>query len=115
MNTVRMRLEARESESGGSLIELVIATAIAIVLVGAVMHITVHSSKVRKADEELRLAWSACRNIVEEVRILPVDQIPALNGQGFDVPSSQAAIFCMTTLRGTSDERSLRSARSGQK
>ena len=86
MTTIPSMLEERNKEAGGSLIELIIATSIALVLVSAVMHISVHSSKVRKADAEIHLAWSACRNVIEEVRTLPVSQILALNGTGFDVP-----------------------------
>ncbi len=75
----------RRSEAGGSLVELAVAMAVTVVLIGAVMHMCVYNAKTRRLDNELRLALGACENTLEEARSLPIDEIPLLNGQNFDV------------------------------
>lgn len=85
MISLRTSDPSRSSETGGSLVELAIAMVVAVVLIGAVMHMCVYNAKTHRLDNELRLALVACENTLEEARSLPIDEIPLLHGQNFDV------------------------------
>jgi type II secretory pathway pseudopilin PulG len=92
----------RRSETGGSLVELTIAIAVTVVLIGAVMHMCVYNAKSRKLDDELRLALSSCENVLEEARSLQLDEIPLLDGQNFDVLGRNGEPGGLAPVKGAS-------------
>jgi type II secretory pathway pseudopilin PulG len=80
-----------DRESGTSLIELMFGTVIVITLLLAVSTMIIALSRARRAAEERNLAMVACRNVVEQLRDMPVTQLPALHGTGFDVQGVNGA------------------------
>ena len=52
----------------------------------AILSVVLQSSKTRRLDSEINLAFVACRNNLDELRSIPFAQLAAMDGQGFDVP-----------------------------
>ena len=72
-------------EEGISLIELMISILAAVVILGAVLSASLQHASERKSNAELNLALLACTNNLEELRSIPFDQLPARDGDDFDV------------------------------
>ncbi|MCH7477127.1 MAG: hypothetical protein IIA14_03380 [SAR324 cluster bacterium] len=79
------------SEQGASLLELMIATLVALVLLGAVLSLVIQQAHQRQANTESSLALSAALNNLEQLRTVPATTLLTLNGTGFDVPGSNGA------------------------
>lgn len=79
-------LPPRSTETGVGLVEVAIGAVVLATLLGAILSATVHPHRLRQSDGELRLAFTACRNVLGELRSVPFSEIPTLDGVGFDVP-----------------------------
>ena len=73
-------------EEGISLLELMISILAAVVILGAVLSAALHHASERKSNAELNLALVACTNNLEEMRSIPFEDLPGLDGEGFDIP-----------------------------
>lgn len=93
----------RYREVGNSLVELVIGSAIAIAALVAVLSTCLHHHKLRAADAELSLVFSACRNSLEDLRTIPFNELPAMHGVGFDVPAANGTPGGVQPLPGDAD------------
>ena len=78
-------------EQGTSLLEVMIATAVALVLLGAVLSVVIQQGRQRQANTESSLALSAALNNLEQLRTVPATTLLTLNGTGFDAPGSNGA------------------------
>ena len=85
------RESQRSPEKGASLVELLVGTVAIVVVLGATISTTVQSSKLRKDDTELRLAFAAAKNNIEELRTIPFAELPGMHERGFDVPAVNGA------------------------
>lgn len=94
---------SRDGQRGSSLIELMVVTVACVLVVGAALSMTTHQARQRKADQEVRLAMLACRNSLEELRSLPVPDLPTINGVGFDVPGKNGNPGGLTPVPGDKD------------
>jgi hypothetical protein len=68
-----------------SLIELMLLLAATAVFVSALLSGVVALGSERHLREERLLAFGACRNVLEDLRRTPVDQLPAADGRAFAV------------------------------
>lgn len=98
-----MHKQAPKNESGASLTELMIGLVVCVLVVGAALSMTVHQARLRKSDSEVELAMRACRNSLEELRSLPADDLPTMDGVGFDVPGTNGAPGGLTPVPGDTD------------
>ena len=78
-------------EQGTSLLEVMIATLVALVLLGAVLSVVIQQGRQRQTHTESSLALSAALNNLEQLRSVPATTLLALNDTGFDVPGSNGA------------------------
>ena len=78
-------------EQGASLLEVMIATLVALVLLGAVLSVVIQQGRQRQANTESSLALSAALNNLEQLRSVPATTLITLNDTGFDVPGSNGA------------------------
>ena len=101
--TVRPVLPLPAADSGVSLVEFMIALGASVLIIGSTLAMTVHNAKLRKVDEEVHLALSACRNNLEEMRSLPLTSLPALHGTGFDVPGPNGEPGGLAPVAGDAD------------
>ncbi|MFQ5505081.1 MAG: hypothetical protein ACE5F1_09835 [Planctomycetota bacterium] len=90
-------------ECGSSLIELMIGSSFVAAVLIAIVYAVVRLSGLRRVDQELDMAFVACRNNLEELRNLPFTQVPAMQGVGFDVPSPGGSPGGLTPLPGDAD------------
>lgn len=74
-----------------------------VVVIGATLAMTIRHAKHRKADEELHLAFIACQNNLEELRSVPIDQLPSMHGKGFDVPGRNGVAGGLRAVDGDED------------
>ncbi len=93
----------RSTESGTSLIEVMIATLTCLVLVGAVLTIVTQQGRHRQVVAERSLALSAVVNNLERVRTLSDAEIAALDGVGFDIPGANGDPGGLEPRTGDSD------------
>ncbi len=85
------------------LVELVFATAVALVVGGAVVTTTVRQSAHRAVNLETTLATNAITDVFARVRAAPFADLPSLDGTGFDVPSHGGHPAGLTPLPGDPD------------
>ena len=67
------------------LIELLMATVVSVIGLLTILTGVVQSAKLRRIDEETSIAFAACRETLDEIRNIPISQLPTLTGVGFDV------------------------------
>ena len=58
----------------------------------------------RRSNEQLNMAFLACRNALEDLRALPFADLPAMNGQGFDVPGFNGEPGALVPMPGDVDQ-----------
>lgn len=75
----------RRGERGMSLVELMMATVLIVVGLVAITDSCLRLHSLQRVDGELDLAARACRDQLEQLRMLPFVQLPARDGTGFDV------------------------------
>lgn len=85
MHAMRTLAGSRCAETGESLIELMLLLAATAVFVSSLLSGVVALGSERHLREERLLAFDACRNVLEDLRRTPVEQLPAANGRGFAV------------------------------
>lgn len=76
--------------------------AAAILILGSVTAVTQHAAQRRVHGEQI-LAMTTCRNVLEQLRSLPVTELPALHGTGFDVPGPDGQPGGLLCVPGDSD------------
>jgi hypothetical protein len=90
-------------QRGSSLVELMIGAALVFVALQSVTLTMVSQGNLRRTSEEQSLAMVACRNNLEAVRNLPLAELPALHGAGFDVPDLAGHPGVLQPLAGDED------------
>jgi hypothetical protein len=90
-------------EEGISLLELMISILAAVVILGAVLSASLHHASERKSNAELNLALVACTNNLEEMRSIPFEDLPGLDGEGFDIPGINGEPAGLQPLPGDLD------------
>lgn len=93
----------RPDEGGSTLIELVSALAFALFLLGAAISGVASHQAQRRAHGERILAMSACRNTLERLRSVAIDDLESYDGQGFDVPGRNGEAGGLPPLPGDAD------------
>jgi hypothetical protein len=79
-------LAAQRSRAGGfCLPELLVGVVVAVLGLGGALMATVAAARLRRADQELTLAFHACRKRIEELRDVPYASLVAQHGTGFAV------------------------------
>ena len=73
------------AEAGMTLIELTMSVILVSLLIISVVKLASSQASDRRTIEESRMAFLACRNALEEMRLVPFEDYPTVNGQGFDV------------------------------
>lgn len=89
--------------AGFTLIELMSVLVLMTVGILGVLTTATRVNALRKLDEELALAVRACQSTMEEIRGLPIAQVPALNGVGFDVPGREGQPGGVAPVPGDAD------------
>ncbi len=92
-----------EDAGGFALVELIAGAVVSIIALTAIVTLSLQHAKLRRVDKELSLAITACRNQLEAVRAMPIDQVPALNGTSFDVPGGAGQPHGLQPLPGDPD------------
>ena len=92
-----------ESQRGFSLVELICGVAITVMLVvGALTGVASHQTQ-RRMHGELILAMTACRNTLETLRAVDIEQLPSYNGRDFDVRGQNGQPHGLEPLPGDPD------------
>ncbi|MGE3351014.1 MAG: hypothetical protein AB7O84_04720 [Planctomycetota bacterium] len=79
------------------------ALAFALFLLGAAMSGVASHQAQRRAHGERILAMSACRNALERLRSVAIDDLESYHGQGFDVPGRNGEAGGLPPLPGDAD------------
>lgn len=90
----------RPSQSGSSLIELLVSLIVGMVFIGAVLSVAIQQGHQRKANTETSLALAAALHNLEQLRTVPQATLAGLDGTGFDVPGSNGAPGGLAPLPG---------------
>lgn len=98
-----MHTDHHDDERGSSLIEVVLATVLVVVFVGALLTFTTRQGSHRQTNQETSLALSAALDNIERVRTVSATVLPTLNGAGFDVPGVTGAAGGLTAVPGDPD------------
>jgi type II secretory pathway pseudopilin PulG len=95
--------QPRQSEAGITMIELVVGLSVLVLLVAAALTgVATHQAQ-RRVHGELILAMSACRNTMEQLRSVPIDNLPSYDGRGFDVPGLNSQPLGLAPVQGDPD------------
>ena len=105
---MRMNSETRAEKKarrqrGTSLVEFVLAAAAAVMLLSSVIQVILQTANLRRVDDEIHLAFTAAQNNLEELRNIPFAQLPAIDGQGFDVKAINGAPGGLRPVPGDPD------------
>ena len=92
-----------DRERGSSLIEIMIATMVAMVLIGALFSVVFQQGQQRRGTAEKSLALAAALSNLERARTLDQAGILALDGVGFDVPGVNGAPGGLQPVPGDPD------------
>jgi type II secretory pathway pseudopilin PulG len=98
-----MQTDRQQSQQGSSLVEVMVATIVSLVLIGAVLSTVIQQAHQRQATAESSLALSAALNNLEQLRTMPEATLAAMNGVGFDVPGSNGNPGGLTPVPGDVD------------
>ena len=77
--------------------------SVAVTILAGVLTGVAHHSQQRRLNIERSLALTACRNTVEAVRSVPIADLPALDGRGFDVPGLNGQPHGLRARAGDAD------------
>lgn len=77
--------QPNDREAGTSLVELMFASLVVLIVVGAILSMAIRQSAQRGANVETSLALAAAVDALERSRALTEPELLALDGQGFDV------------------------------
>ena len=93
-----MQENSSPKEGGFTLLELLIATIVTVTGLVTIMTGVVQVNKLKRLDEELTIAFIACRESLDELRSTPFANLPSLDGQGFDVPAMDGSASGLTCV-----------------
>jgi type II secretory pathway pseudopilin PulG len=82
----------RGGERGLTLVDLLAGLAIAMVVLGGVLTTISSTTKLRRVDDELALAFVACRTQLEELRNAPFNTLAGMHGTRFSVRVAGSAV-----------------------
>lgn len=99
----RMQNRAGPRSDGISLVELMIGVILVISIITAVVGVVLRQTQLAKVDGEVHLALMATRNAFEELRALPLSQLAAYHGVGFDVPGPAGQPNGLKAVEGDAD------------
>ena len=86
-----------------TLVELAMTLVFVAALVTSVVSMATRQAGMRRSTEQMNMAFRACRNALEEMRLLPFAGVLAMNGQGFDVPGFNGEPGALTPVPGDPD------------
>lgn len=86
-----------------TLMELLGSVVLAITVLGTVLSVVIQHGRLRRTDGELGLALIACKNNLEELRMLPIAQLPSMDGTGFGVATMSGNAGGLTPLPHDAD------------
>ncbi len=92
-----------DPEAGSSLVELLLVSAVVLVMLAGILTGVVFHQRQRQANLERQLATAACRNTLEELRAIDIALLPGMHGRGFDVPGQNGAPGGLTPIAGDPD------------
>jgi type II secretory pathway pseudopilin PulG len=75
----------RAVTAGFTLVELMGGVVIAFIALTGIFLTTMSVSQLRRVDEDLNLAFAACRTRLEEIRAMPFPSLPGQHNTGFAV------------------------------
>jgi type II secretory pathway pseudopilin PulG len=93
----------RGGVAGFTLVELLVAIVVTVIAIVAIMASCIRLHALQRLDGEIGYAYRACRTNLETMRALPVSQLLALDGTGFEVPGSDGATPLLAARRGDAD------------
>ncbi len=91
------------AEGGMTLIELTMSIILVSLLITSVVKLASQQATDRRTIEDSRMAFLACRNALEEMRLVPFEDYPTMNGQGFDVLGFNGESGALTLLPDDAD------------
>lgn len=91
------------AERGFSLVELMIGTVLMAAGLAGIMTATIRLHELQRQDTELGHAFRSCRANLEELRAVPLSELPALDGTGFDVLMPDGRSAGLDPVEGDSD------------
>ena len=91
LEPITLTKTAENDERGSSLVEVIMASAVALIIIGAVLSIITRESHQRRATSESGMALNAAVNNLEQIRSLDEATVLGLDGTGFDVPGATGA------------------------
>ncbi len=98
-----MHTNHHKSQEGSSLIEVMVATIVSLVLIGAVLSTVIQQGHQRQVTAESSLALSAALNGLEQLRTKTEAELTATHNTGFDVPGSNGNPGGLTVVPGDAD------------
>jgi hypothetical protein len=93
----------RRAESGMSLVELMMATVLTVIGLVAILSACVRLHSLQRLDRELACAARACRNVLDQLRTLPLAQVQGRDGSDFEVPGADGVTALLRPLPGDPD------------
>ncbi len=86
-----------------TLFELAMSVILVSLLITSVVKLASQQATYRQTIEESRMAFLACRNALEEMRLRPFEDYPTMDGQGFDVLGFNGQGGALTLLPDDAD------------
>ena len=99
-----MKNNTKPHEEGFFLVELVLTTIILVASLLTIMTGVIRAEKLRRVDSEYKLAFVACRESIDELRLTEGTAIPGLNGAGFDVAGIDGSVASLRCVPGDPDQ-----------
>lgn len=96
-------MKQQSAEKGSILIELMIASGVALVVVGALISSTVRQTTLHSVNLETTLATNAVLDTFARLRAAPFASLPSFHNQGFDVPDQHGGPVGLRAVPGDPD------------
>jgi type II secretory pathway pseudopilin PulG len=90
-------------QAGFSIVELMIGTVLIVVGLVGIMSSTVRLHGLQRMDTEIGHAYRACCTNLEELRTVPIQNLPGLDGRGFAVPGPDGVTPALRAVPGDAD------------
>jgi hypothetical protein len=96
-------MHKRTVEQGSILMELMIASGVALVVIGALITTTVRQTSHRAVNLETTLVTNATLDVFARLRAAPFASLPSYHGTGFDIPDQHGAPAGLRPVPGDPD------------
>jgi hypothetical protein len=95
--------QGRSGEVGLSLVELMMATVLTVIGLVAILNSCLRLHSLQRLDGEIACAARACRNLIDQLRTLPLAQVSSRDGSGFAVPGADGVSALLQPQQGDAD------------